>query len=216
VSSHCQPDFGYVSHRGLILAAITALHVMAIYVLTRAGSSLQQRNVPTIVQLQLIDRPKPPQAPPPPPPAVLLTEAAPVQVVAPQIDIAIPVDAPAPPLQLTPAPAPDTGRLRGRTAAAPDPRPPGTWPRALYVPGGLERYPAESLLHKERGTPLITVCIAATGAVERVQLTHSSGFPRLDQAALGIGRESRFEPATRDGKPVPVCMSYRVTFGINF
>jgi TonB family protein len=42
----------------------------------------------------------------------------------------------------------------------------------------------------------------------------SSGFPRLDQAAVGIGKEARFRPAMREGKPMPFCLPYRITFAI--
>ena len=87
-------------------------------------------------------------------------------------------------------------------------------PRPIYVPGGWERYPAESIRAHESGRPTITICISAAGAIDSVQLTNSSGFPRLDQAAVGIGKEARFRPAMREGKPVPFCVPYRITFAI--
>jgi TonB family protein len=56
--------------------------------------------------------------------------------------------------------------------------------------------------------------VSATGTIDSVELLQSSGFSRLDQAAIGIGKESRFRPAMRDGHSVPFCLPYRVTFAI--
>jgi protein TonB len=207
-------DGGDLPHRSLLFAAISALHLLAIYVLARGVAGADVRTVQSIVQTRLLQREKPPVPPPPPPPPVGLTEYRPVQVVAPQISIALPAELPPPPLQVTtiateftppPAPAPAP-----RTVSVPT-----TWPRPISVPNGWERYPAESIRAKEMGEPTITICISATGKVDSVQVTKSSGFARLDQAAVGIGWEARFKPAMKQGEPVPACMSYRIRFAIN-
>jgi len=203
-------DGGDLPHRSLLFAAISALHLLAIYVLARGVAGADVRTVQSIVQTRLLQREKPPVPPPPPPPPVGLTEYRPVQVVAPQISIALPAELP-PPIQVT--------TIATEFTPLPAPRAvvsvPTTWPRPISVPNGWERYPAESIRAKEMGEPTITICISATGKVDSVQVTKSSGFARLDQAAVGIGWEARFKPAMKQGEPVPACMSYRIRFAIN-
>ncbi|MGH7780060.1 MAG: energy transducer TonB [Candidatus Binataceae bacterium] len=61
-------------------------------------------------------------------------------------------------------------------------------------------YPAHSRRRGEQGTVTLHVLIAASGAVERVELLASSGFRGLDDAAIEVVRERwRFVPARRDG-----------------
>ena len=42
-----------------------------------------------------------------------------------------------------------------------------------------------------------------------------AGTPRyFDASSRDLGREARFRPAMREGKPVPFCAPYRITFAI--
>jgi outer membrane biosynthesis protein TonB len=50
--------------------------------------------------------------------------------------------------------------------------------------------------------------------VENVELTRSSGFPRLDRVALGIASEYLFQPATRHGLPVAACADFKILFKV--
>lgn len=203
-------DTGYLSRRTLALAAIILLHVLAIRILASGFASTRVRHASTIIQTRLLPSERIQQLPPPPP-QLNLVEQAPIQVVTPQISLPMPEDPPQPPLQNPPAEtdqaptAPSPVLMAGST----------TRPRPISGPDGRERYPQESIAARETGTPTITICISATGAVDSVQVTRSSGFPRLDEAALGIGRDFRFKPAMRQGQPVPVCVAYGVKFGIN-
>jgi TonB family protein len=49
---------------------------------------------------------------------------------------------------------------------------------------------------------LIRVEVAADGSPISVAIVEGSGSKSLDEAALSAARQSRFIPATRDGKPV--------------
>lgn len=62
--------------------------------------------------------------------------------------------------------------------------------------------PAVSRRYGEQGTVLLNVLVRADGTAGRVEVKTSSGFPMLDQAALGAVESWRFNPATTDGKPV--------------
>jgi protein TonB len=59
----------------------------------------------------------------------------------------------------------------------------------------------------------LAVQIDATGRPESVNVKTSSGYPRLDRAAVEAVRRWRFKPATReDGKPIPALVEIPVQF----
>jgi periplasmic protein TonB len=198
-------------HRATAFMAVISVHVLAIYGLWIGLADSGMRPEPAILQIEVIptDRRREP-LPPPPAPPLNLNQSVVIQVAPPEVDIPPAADPPPPEIQaaqieLTP-PAP----------AAAEPAPHATVkPKPLHVPGGWERYPAESVGAKETGAVTITICISAAGMADSVRVTQSSGFMRLDQAAVGIGKEARFKPATEDGKPVAICLPYRIRFGIN-
>lgn len=69
----------------------------------------------------------------------------------------------------------------------------------------LPAYPAESARRKETGTTALTVCVTTEGRLVDVRLARSSGYARLDQAALAWARSAKFTPAAINGDPVNVC-----------
>ncbi|HLQ11980.1 MAG TPA: TonB family protein [Steroidobacteraceae bacterium] len=77
-----------------------------------------------------------------------------------------------------------------------------------------EFYPPGSIRLNEEGASTLQVCVAANGALAGAPaLQSSSGYPRLDAAALKWAREAlRFTPAQQDGKAVPACKGFRVSF----
>ncbi|WP_287596996.1 energy transducer TonB [Thermomonas sp.] len=83
-------------------------------------------------------------------------------------------------------------------------------PQPLSTPA--PRYPREALRMGAGGTVRITVTVAADGSVERQELTDSSGNRHLDRAALEAVRRWRFQPATRNGKPVAAEVSVPIVF----
>jgi len=87
-------------------------------------------------------------------------------------------------------------------------------PRPISGPRGADRYPNASLKAKESGTVEMNICVSPAGGVDSVEVAQSSGFPRLDQVALGIAAEYRFQPATREGHPVAACAHYRIVFKV--
>jgi protein TonB len=212
--SYFEQDSGNLRH-ACVFAGILVLHGVAIAVFWIGLADSGLRTAQTIFQIDVVPEVKPKEPPPRLPPVKLESQA--VSVDASQIDIDIPVaEELTPPIQVTRAPeepiapASPLAPLAVTVASSA----PAVRPRPIYVPGGRERYPAESIRAGETGTPTITICISATGAVDSVQVTQSSGFQRLDQAAVGIGKEARFKPARRDGRPVPLCVPYRIKFAM--
>lgn len=65
---------------------------------------------------------------------------------------------------------------------------------------------------KVDGDVVVELCVSASGAVADAKVAQSSGYPKLDEAGLRQMRGARFEPATRNGRPVEVC-GYTMTVG---
>ena len=61
---------------------------------------------------------------------------------------------------------------------------------------------------------MMRVYVSATGVPEKVELHTSSGFERLDQAALETVRTWKFVPAHRGGKPIAAWVQVPITFAL--
>ncbi len=64
-------------------------------------------------------------------------------------------------------------------------------------------YPAHSLRLGEQGHVMLTVELDETGRVTGASVKNSSGFARLDQAALNAVKTWRCKPALQEGRAVP-------------
>ncbi len=71
-------------------------------------------------------------------------------------------------------------------------------------------YPRLARERDEEGKVIYEVQIQANGAVTRIRLIKSSGFPLLDRAALRAVKRAKFIPATIDNRPVTSCR--RISF----
>lgn len=61
---------------------------------------------------------------------------------------------------------------------------------------------------------VLQVRVDDKGYVRDVRIAHSSGLPELDDAAMWIGEQMRFEPARYKGKPVQAWVNVPVTFDV--
>jgi periplasmic protein TonB len=204
-------DGSFLTRRTLVFLLIVLLHVGMVWAL---NSGLSQRVVQVVlgpIETRMIDEaPKVDEPPPPPPPKI---ETPPPFVPPPEVAIDIPMDvAPAtaitqtttkkpvaqPPIQPK-APAVPT------TAPKVDPRRPPTKPD----------YPASSRRAGEAGTVVLDLYILPNGRVGDAKVQKSSGFPRLDEAAVKEAKRSwRFTPGTENGQPVAMWHSTKVTFNL--
>ncbi|MCC6409103.1 MAG: energy transducer TonB [Planctomycetes bacterium] len=98
-----------------------------------------------------------------------------------------------------------TGLVRGAT-----PPPPDTV--AVFLSGEEPKYPKLSRRLNEEGSVVLRVAVDATGVVTDVRVQTSSGFPRLDEAAIAAVKLWRYTPATRAGVAVATILPQRVTF----
>ena len=73
---------------------------------------------------------------------------------------------------------------------------------ADYFKNPHPKYPKISLRRKEAGTVLLALIVTAEGRAKDVRVLKTSGYPRLDKAALDAVKDWRFIPAKRLGRPV--------------
>lgn len=164
--------------------------------------------MPPTPQASAPDRARPPSsdrqvAPQPPsraPSTVTPTPLRPIAEPRPAVAVPLPVTAPAPLPQAAaaPLPAPPPAAPVDLSATMIDARPPG--------------YPAASRRLREQGTVVLRVVVARDGRVATVALARSSGYDRLDDAALAAVRRWRWSPVTRDGETVEVVGTVRIPF----
>jgi TonB family protein len=63
-------------------------------------------------------------------------------------------------------------------------------------------YPSMSLRLGEQGTVVLRILVKNDGSAGSVEIKSTSGFPRIDNAAIDATKFWRFNPATRDGSPI--------------
>lgn len=201
------------SQRAVLLVAVVALHAVIIYFLANGASGSYTHTEASVIEAEVIpvDRriPDPPSLPP-----VELQASNPVDPPLLQIAIEVPTEQP------QPTQAIDTSYLADNQMPVAAIMPtevdlgPIVRPRPIAGPRGVDRYPNASIRAKESGIVEMNVCVSPTGRVDSVELSRSSGFPRLDQVALSIASEYQFQPATQQGHPIAACVHYRIVFKV--
>jgi protein TonB len=74
-------------------------------------------------------------------------------------------------------------------------------------------YPPASRRAGEAGTVTLQVYVLESGRAGEVKVAKSSGFEKLDEAAVKeVQRNWRFVPGKEDGKPVAMWHTFAVTF----
>lgn len=211
----------------LIVGGVVLLHGVALWGLQ---SGLVARVVENVIAVeviaQLMEPPRPKVEPPPPPVAAKPLSQPVVQKVA---------ALPPPPMPLaiadpTPAPNAPTGVL-----APPTPLPLITAPVAAapamaqvaapkvelpviaadFLHKAVPAYPKMSIQMNEHGTVMVKVLIGVDGVVKQSNINQSSGYPRLDQAALNSVQSWRFTPGKRGGVPEAMWYVLPIKFDFN-
>ena len=83
---------------------------------------------------------------------------------------------------------------------------------ADYLKNPPPGYPRISRRNGEQGTVIVLVFISTQGAPEKAEVRTSSGFARLDQAALEAVQRWRFVPGRRNGTPEAMWFNIPVRF----
>jgi protein TonB len=130
--------------------------------------------------------------------------------------VASPVESPAA-ATFAVAPQPPAPVSAPPIAAAPAPVPAFVAARfdADYLDNPKPLYPHASRRLGEEGKVVLRVFVSAEGEAQRVEVKHSSGFPRLDQAAEGAVTRWRFVPAKRGDQAVTAWVMVPIVFSLN-
>ena len=109
-------------------------------------------------------------------------------------------------------------RPRSRRSAAPVFTPFTVAPSILNIPevqrAMVRTYPAVLRDAGVGGTVKVYLFIDESGQVQDRRLDQSSGHPAFDEAALAVADVYRFSPALNRDRPVPVWVSFPVTFQV--
>jgi periplasmic protein TonB len=172
----------------------------------------QKKPEPLPVQKQ-VPTPQPKQTPPPAPQPVAINDTTPSPSAATGANTPQP---PAPPIAAPVAAAPEL-------ASSPAPAAPALakieLPRsdANYLRNPPPAYPRISKNFGEQGRVLVRVWVNADGSPDasRIEVRSSSGFERLDAAALTAVKGWRFVPGTRGGVPEGMWVNVPVNFTLD-
>lgn len=86
---------------------------------------------------------------------------------------------------------------------------------AGYLHNPEPHYPSESRQEGEEGKVLLRVFVGVDGHAEQVVLKKSSGFARLDNAALSTVQQWRFVPAHRGAEAVSAWVVVPISFSLD-
>lgn len=206
--------------RYTMLAAITAGHVGLLLSMSHAAPPAQP---PQPLPMEMVTIPTPAPAIRPAPPAPVKTATVKPHKAAPAPR---PLPAPAKP---SPKTITTDTRAEAVTSQAPavteapaasrsEPAPPAPVVPPTHIGGHLGNprptYPPLSIELGEAGAVGLRVAVGADGRAQEVSVARSSGFPRLDRAALQAVRNWRFRPATRGGEAIPYTYVFNVDFDL--
>jgi protein TonB len=208
--------------RGAVVGAVIVLHLLGLWAL-QAGllHRVVSWVVPVMAVSDAVDVPPPPPAKPLPRPATTVSPppAAAVATSAPELPLAVPA-ASAPvasaPIGL-PAPSPVQNSAPAAPApvtATPTPSPKIALPstQADYLNNPKPAYPALSRRLGEQGRAVVRVLIGADGLPQKAELHTSSGFERLDRAALDTVMRWRYVPGKRGDVPEAMWFNVPLNF----
>lgn len=86
---------------------------------------------------------------------------------------------------------------------------------AAYLNNPAPAYPSISRRTGEQGRVLLKVLVSEKGLAETVQLDSSSGYEKLDRAAIEAVKKWSFIPAKRSNQPVSAYVLVPVKFSLN-
>jgi protein TonB len=143
--------------------------------------------------------PEQPKTPPPPPPDMV----KPPPAVIPPPDIVIAQEA-------------STNTITAVTTNQPPAKPAAvaaTLARSRNNDCASSSYPPLAVRLNHEGASTVTVHIGADGSVSSVDVSGSSGYPELDEAAQKcVQNHWHFSPATENGAPVASTKQYRIVW----
>jgi protein TonB len=194
------------------IGLVALIHVGLVYALVSGLAYRVVQVLPIPIETRIIEptRPRPVE---PPPPAPAFQPPPPAFVPPPEVKIAKPP--PPPPkstaiTNVTPVAPPEP---RQTPAPAPPHEPVSVMPHVDLAASRTPDYPPASRRLGEQGTVVLEVLVDPNGRAVEAKVVQSSGFARLDEAAVeGVKKNYRFAPGTIDGKPQPMHYTFKFTW----
>jgi protein TonB len=220
-----------------VVLVLVAHAVLVVIALTMRDKPLPKPVELRAITAELLSPPAPPvaapaaiQSTPTPPPK----PTPPVHLEKPKVQ-----PRPTPVTKPTPTPLPEAAAPSQHEIASPEPAPPappapaapaeaaapaaGKPTLALSAPKSVSHldcsivapdYPALSRRRGEAGTAYVRFVVGLTGKIENVELKKSSGFDRLDDAALSAMRSSSCKPYLENGQAIRATYTQPFEFGL--
>ncbi len=208
MAAHLEEDSGFFTRRGVVVAAILALHVFIAWAL---ATGLARRAIEVIAPpiQTVIETETHKEAPPPPPPPPTF-ERPPVEIPPTDTVVEIPVAV---------ATTAITNTTTQHVAAAPAPHVgvhKGAGIDSKHPVDSEQYYPPASRRNNEEGVTQVHVCIGSNGKMQGdPTVEKGSGFPKLDEAAVTYAKAVRYLGGSDDGKPIDSCFSFNVRFKLH-
>lgn len=188
--------------RVISIGLVAALHVFVIYALASGLATEFVNKLPSELKAQVVQQQQvKPKAPPPPPPQ--LVKPPPPFVPPPEFSIQ----------SNAPSSSTAISQVTGKRAPPPKPVariiPPRPTGRRHDCYAG---YPPISKRLGEQGKVLLRFTVTASGAVTGAKVQKSSGYSRLDHAAVSCVSGWQYKPATQGGKAIAIATQAEVTY----
>lgn len=192
------PERGGLFRKSPVGLLVVGLHLALIYAVAGSLGIVELPGFAKPMEAVIIDSPPEQKSEPVPivKPALEQPqiETPPIEDTVPEIEV--PTDEPAPnaiTAETSPAPATETANMKVNRRVDPV-------------------YPASSRRDGEQGTGVFRVLVDEKGHPMDVQVLKSTGFPRLDSAALEAIRKWAFSPAVQNSQPVQSWTRVQVAF----
>ncbi len=200
-----------LSKTGKTFALVLALHIGLLWLAQAVWTSAPATAVREVVAAQLIQefrapepaKPEPPAPKTPPTPQATPVQPAQAPVLVSPVPSALPAITAAPVAAPTPAPLAAVAPAAPAQVVAPAPARPSVVVAAAARMDSCAkpRYPPASERLHEEGVVSLKFLISENGQVLSGSVEKSSGYKRLDDAALAALSLCKFRPATVDGRP---------------
>jgi protein TonB len=188
------------------MSVVAGIHLAVFYFIARGLGVMPQLGPVETEPVAPIDTPPPIERVPTPP---VIIERATTYVPEPVVRIDTPMD---PPITVDVRPL-DQIPIEPMTGSAVTEAPGSSVMQDSRYPLTQPAYPPASKRDGEQGAADVEVYVLPNGRVGDVRIARTTGFERLDRAALLEARQSwRFKPATRAGEAVAQWYKVRVVF----
>jgi periplasmic protein TonB len=102
-----------------------------------------------------------------------------------------------------------SGSLPLKVCSKKNPQPCATAPHPIYTPD--PEYSDKARKKKKNGTVILETVVGTDGLTHDIHVLQPLGYGLDEQAVKALG-QWKFEPATKDGQPVPVLLQIEMNF----